>query len=365
MNSMKILVCEHFTAQGHANLFVNICRLLVKSGYEVIAVIPQNFTKDLPFCEVEKMDMKYYTDEYPIKRSIIKKTYYCLRAQKFICNLNNKYDIGATFVVTYDEIALAIGRIAGFIRGPFLVLHNLNPDDILVSKIRRFTYNLIKNRVYSVVLAGFIKDILVSSLHTNPGKVLVLPHPMNPVTNKSVVDIDCVGISNSNDEEIIDNIINEEKANELIKKKNLKVVLKSRVHKFDNGYLKIISGFIDSRIYDDYIARAKCIFIPFPTSFKSRISGTLIDALSNNKSVIGTNVPVITQSSKCYGEVIKIFNESTFVNDVIEAGFNEHLKDENFCRFQEKHSDISISKILSRAVNNAIANRPMVDSYDF
>ncbi len=361
----KILVCEHLTAEGHANLFVNVCKLLVKSGNEVIAVIPQNFSKSLSFCEVKKMNMKYYYDEYPLKRSTITKTSYCLRAQKFIRNIYNNSDIKATFVVTYDEIALAIGTFLGLIKGPFFVFQNNNPDVIRIKKYRRFAYNLIKNRVYSVVLGGFIKDILVSTLHTNPERVLVLPHPLNLVEYSPETDIDCVGLSNSNDETIIENIINEEKKKGLMKKNRMKVVLKSKKHKFDNGYLTIISGFIDSDTYDDYIARAKCILIPFPDSFKSRISGNLIDALSNSKSVIGTNVPVITYSSKCYGEVVKIFNESTFVNDVIEAGISNHLKDENYRRFQKIHSDEVLSKILSIAVENGILNKPMEDTYDF
>lgn len=361
---MKILVCEHLPAEGHANLFVNICKLLIKGGYEVLAVVPLNFTKKISFCDVVKLEMKYYTNEYSHSSSI-NKIKYSLRAQKYISGLYKNNDISATIVVTYEEISFALGMFAGYIKGPMFVFQNLNPDAILVSKIRRLAYDLIKKRVYSVVLAGFIKDILVSSLHTKPEKVLVLPHPMNHVKNKSITDIDCVGISNSNDESIIEKIIQSEKKDGHIKKNNLIVLLKSKKHKYDNGYLRIISGFIESSIYDDYIARAKCILIPFPNSFRSRISGNLIDALSNGKSVIGTNIPVIAKSLKCYGEVIKIYNESSFVNDVIEIGQNNQLKNENYRRFQEQHSDEILSKILSIAVKNAIFNKPMEDVYDF
>ncbi len=362
---MKLLVCEHLTAEGHANLFVNVCKLLTKGGYEVIAVIPQNFIKDLSFCKVEKMGMKYYYDEFPHKRSTLTKIKYCLSVQKFICNLYKIYDIGATFVVTYDEIALAIGKLSGYIKGCTFVFQNLNPDSILDSKIHRIAYNSIKNRVYSVVLGGFIKDILVSSLNTNPNRILVFPHPLNLVDNQLAEDIDCVGISNSNDETIIERIINHEKKYGRIKKHNLRVILKSRVHKYDNGNLTIISGFIADDIYDNYIARAKCIFLPFPLSFRSRISGTLIDALSNNKTVIGTEIPAVIQASKCYGSVIKTYDESSFVDDILDSGLFTPSKNENFSRFREQHSDDSLTQLLSKAIENAIVNKPMEDTFDF
>lgn len=361
---MRILVCEHFTAEGHANLFVNVCKLLVQGGYEVIAVVPQNFTKDLSFCDVRRMDLRYYSDEYP-QGSGLKKMLYSLRVQKYVSKLYKKEYITATFVVTYDEIALAIGTYLGFIKGIFFVFQNNNPDKINISQLHRFSYNLIKNRVYSVVLGGFIKDFLVSSLSTNPGKVLVLPHPMNLVDNNIVADIDCVGISNSNDESIIEKIINLEIEKELFKKNDLKVLLKSQKHKFNNGNLVIISGFIDASLYDDYIARAKCILIPFPNSFNYRISGTLIDALSNRKNVIGTSIPVITQSSKIYKSVIRLFDESNFINDIMPTVDNIQFKNEDFNRFQEQHSENLLTKILSNAIENAIDNRPMVDAYDF
>lgn len=361
---MKILVCEHLTEKGHTNLLANVCNLLVRCGYEVIAVIPQNFTKELPLCKVERMSIKYYSDEYT-QSSSVNKIKYCLRVQKYIKGLYKRNNIGVTFVITFDEIALAIGRILGNLKGDFFVIHNLNPDAILLSKYRRFAYKMIKNRVFSVVLAGFIKDILTSALNTDPGRILVLPHPMTPVENNSLADIDCVGISNSNDESIIEEIINREKKEGIFKKNNLKVILKSRCHKFDNNHLVIISGFIDSKIYDDFISRAKCIFIPFPESFKSRVSGTLIDALSNNKCVIGTNIPTIMHSSMCYKHVIKIFNESSFVTDIKEVGKVFPSKSEDFSRFHEMHSEVLLSNILNKAVNNVIEKRPMDNIYDF
>ena len=361
---MKVLVCEHLTAEGHANLFVNVCKLLVNSGYEVIAAVPKNFTKEISFCEIIKMDLKYYSDEYPHSSSV-NKALYGLRVQNFMHKLYKVNDIKVTFVITYDEIALALGRFFFFIKGTFFIIQNLNPDAINKSKIRRIAYDLVKNKVYSIVLAGFIKDFLVSSLRTNPNKILILPHPMTPVDSLTIPDIDCVGISNSNDESFIDKIINREQKEGLIQKNNIKVVLKSKRHKYDNGNLIIISGFIDSSLYDNYIAHAKCILMPFPTSFKFRMSGTLVDALSNNKSVIGSDIPIISHSAKCYNNVIKIFNESTFVNDVIESGKSFNSKLEEYRRFQEIHSEDTLSLILSNAIDNALADKPMRDYYDF
>ena len=362
---MKILVCEHLTAKGHTNLCANVCRLLTMGGHHVIAVIPQNFTKDLSFCEVVRMKLKYYYDEYPHKRSTLTKASYCLKVQRFISNLYKVCDVEATFVVTYDEVSLALGRLAGYMKGITFVLQNVNPDSIQESKIHRLAYELLNRRVYSVVLGGFIKDFLVFSLKTDPRMVSVLPHPLNTVDDISESDIDCVGISNSNDDSIVEKIIEKEKKEGIIRKNGLKVILKSKNYKFDNGYLKIISGFIDSEIYDDYISRAKCIFLPFPLSFKSRMSGTLIEALSNRKSVIGTNIPAVVHAEKCYSTVIKRYNESTFIDDIIDAGMVNEVKNKAFDRFKYWHSDNVLCALLSEAIENAIANKPMNDAFDF
>ena len=362
---MKILVCEHFTAKGHVNLFINICKLLVRSGFEVIAVIPQNFTKPIPFCEVKIMDLKYYIDEYPQKRSILTKTLYCLRAQKRIDKIYKECNIQATIVVTYDEISLAIGRLMGYLKIPTFIIHNLNPDDISTIKYRRLAYNLIKDNVFSIVLAGYIKDFLVSDLGTNPDRVCVLPHPMNIMNNIKAPDIDCVGLSNSNDEGIIEQIIEAENSHGLIKRNNLKVLLKSRNYRYDNGYLKIISGFIDNSQYDDYMTRAKFILIPFPSTFKYRVSGTLIDALSNKKCVFGTDVHVINYASRCYPNVIKKFNITSFIADLLDANKNNMINNSDFNRFHTEHEDEALSAILTNAINNALTNKPMKDTYDF
>ncbi len=361
---MKVLVCEHLTEEGHVNLFINVCKFLSNKGYDVVAVIPSNFSKSMSFCEVKRMNFKYYSDEYP-QSSGLHKVIYSLRVQSFINKLYRRDNYIATFVITYDEISLAIGKCFGYIKEPFFIIQNSNPDAISFSKYRRIAFDLIKDKVYSVTLGGFVKDFLVSSFHVDPSRVLVLPHPMYVTDKNSILDIDCVGISNSNDETIIERIIENEKKYGLIKQNNLKVLLKSKKHIFDNGNLTIITGFIDSSIYDDYISRAKCIFLPFSSSFQYRISGTLIDALSNNKCIIGTDIPVISQSSKCYPGVIRLYNESTFISDIVEIGKDSSFKSDSFIRFQEQHGEIILSNILSRAIENAIAKKPMEVSYDF
>jgi hypothetical protein len=63
--------------------------------------------------------------------------------------------------------------------------------------------------------------------------------------------------------------------------------------------------------------------------------------------------------------VIKIFEKSSFVNDIKDSSIDNLLKEEDFARFKKQHSDDVLSKILSKAVDNAITNRAMEDMYDF
>ena len=61
----------------------------------------------------------------------------------------------------------------------------------------------------------FIGTYLNEKLGVNNQIIYPIPHPLNCTNNNVNVIYDCVGISNSNDEEIIKNLVEYEKENKV------------------------------------------------------------------------------------------------------------------------------------------------------
>ncbi len=249
------------------------------------------------------------------------------------------------FVASFDTIAFKFGRFLFGKTENMYLLHTINIDE-LSNNIKKKIFNMYKNKVKHIVFEQYMKEHLIANIGIDPGRVFVIPHPLNDNTQTKTKEIEykCVGLSNSNNEEFIANIIKHEQKEQIFKKNSKRVVLKSKEKEFDNGYLKVIKGFLDKNIYDEYINNAECILIPFPENFTYRMSGTLIDAFSNNKIVLGNNIPIINEYARRYPNICKIFeNEAEMINKICFMKSEENLENK-FNEFKNKHSIEELEK---------------------
>lgn len=360
---MKVIVTEYISAKGHRNLFANICRLLHLGGIEAVAVVPNNYEDNIPFCKTINHNYDYFVDIY--RHSSVNMIKYSLKVQYQVSKIAKRERADAILIVSYDELGFAIGRIVFSREIPQIVIQNSNIDRIGKSRVRKIAFNLFKNNVYHIVLAGFIKKYLVEGFSVSKDKILVLPHPMFKLANNTERDIDFVGLSSGNDEDIISLLVNMEKQEGIFSKNNLKVVLKSRQQTYDDGYLSIVKGFIPDEDYTDIILRAKCIFAPYPLTYKYRMSAILVDAMANNKAVIGMPIPVLVNASNKYPNSIRLFNIETFVNDIRELGKCCDAQKEEFKAFQNYREEESLVTHLTEGVINMIKGETVKDVYDF
>lgn len=354
---------EYVPAKGHRNLFINICTLFRRAGVEVVAVVPNNYEDKIPLCRIINHRYNYYSDIY--QNSSMNMIKYSLRVQYAVKKIANKENVDAIFVVTYDELSLAIGRVIFWGVKSQIIIHNINIDRIEESRVRKIAFNFIKNYVSHVVLAGFIKKYLVESLSISQDKVLVIPHPMIHMDKKTICDIDLVGLSSGNDEDVISSLVEMEKSQNIFSKNDLHVVLKSRLQSYDNGFLTIIKGFISDDIYCNLMLRAKCIFAPYPLTYKNRMSAILVDAMANNKAVIGMPIPVLVNAASHYSNSIRLFNLDVFVKDIKELGSASDVQKKEFKEFQDYREEKKLSKQLTEGVSNLISGAPVVDVFDF
>lgn len=357
----RIILTEFNPVRGHSNLLSHTSKLL-NPNFDVITIT----TSDNNKCKEGKnihLSQKYYV---PKKNRFF--DYICFIIYSFkiffsIIKYAQKYEIKSIVCITYDEFIQ-------FLLTPFVpkslniyLMSHINIDNYGNSSIKRWMFNMIKDRYLHIVQCGFIADYLKSEFSID--NVLVWPHPLNNIKKThSQRDIDCAGLSYSNDETIILNFIEAEKNKQIFKKNNLRVILKSKTKTYDNGFLTVFQGRIPDSEYDDIINRAYTILIPFPQSFKMRMSGTLMDSLTNKKIVIASPIPVILECKKIYPSIVHVFNLETFVDDLCSIK-RQGTKPNDFLSFCDFHGDTNLEKIMYTSLSSSLNKCIVVNSYDF
>lgn len=222
--------------------------------------------------------------------------------------------------------------------------HN-NIDYLDVSSKGRILFNFFGRKINHIVFEEFISEYLSKTFKVDPRKIFVVPHPMNQMFDKNPIKYDCVAISNSNDEKWVKDLINYEKETQILSKNNLKVILRSKEYEFNNGALIVIKGYLEDEQYYDYICSAKYIFMAFPESFKYRMSGTIVDALSNSIPVIGSDIPLIRSYENEYKGIVFCAKKPKDLVDIL-LNSNNTFYENQFAQFKEKHSYKSITDSL-------------------
>lgn len=339
----RFLYLDFLYPWGHIYQNDYYIRALSEFG-KVYVVCPPNRYTNMP-SNVELIE----SDTLTIKKGRIKTRISSLKAMLISSMVARRIRPHYIFVASYDTIVFAIGRFFFARQNDLYLLHHANVDE-LNNKIKRILFETYKQKVSHIVFEDFIKYHLVKEFGIDKNKVYILPHQLSQnlktvsVTNK----YDCVGLSTSNDEDFISQVIEKEIQEELFKKANCKVILKSKVSEYDNGYLKVIKGYLDRDIYNQYLSKCICICLPFPPSYQYRMSGFLVDGLSNDKIVLGTNIPIIQHYSKKYSRICKIFNSvEEFYNIILTINSNcSERVTSDFERFKNDHSNDRIMKAL-------------------
>jgi hypothetical protein len=346
---MNILYLDFLNPKSHLRLDVNQISTLSKIG-KVTVLSPmgryENLPNDVNLIEKKMLSVKNgkFLNRITSLRSMIISS---------LISRENKHD--CIIVSSFETIAFAIGRLFFKRNSRIIIMHHFNTDE-LSNKVKATIFRTYMNKVEHIVLEQFIKDRLISDFGIKNCKVHVLPHHMNIVnlSSQKKHKYNCVGLSNSNDESIISRIVEKEEENSILKTAGCKVVLKSKITEYDNGYLKVVKGFIENGEFEDYIESARSIYMPFPSEFKYRMSGTLVDALSNSKLVYGSDIVLMNHFASRYPAICKVINTAEdFFEYIINNRFNlndEQLKD--FNRFRHDYSTERIKEKFEKILNH-------------
>lgn len=335
-----------FNTVGHRRIDENIINQMVKIA-EVYVVAPLGWYTN----ENKMAKYIYYEPSSILNNGTLSNYSKEIKNMLFVSKINKLYDFDIFFFASYETaiFELMVILLGENIKNTIIIHHN-NIDNFNKVPIKKKLFNRYKNKVNHIALEKFISNYLIKECLIKENQVFTLPHPLNinRISKKEIV-YECVGISNSNDEEWIMRIIELEKQQEKIKKSGHHVVLKSKFMEFDNGYLKVIKGWISDEAYNNYINCSKSIFLPFPQTFRYRMSGSVVDAFSNNKYVIGSDIPLFRYYEKRYKEICKTIScPAEFYDAVINI---PDIELTSFKQFIREHDDTVLLESLKKIID--------------
>jgi hypothetical protein len=332
---------------GHVRINEWIINVLSKLG-KVHIVFPRGWIKDIPDNVIIH---EYETKKYPIKENAaqILKSLDCLRYAK---KIDEKEHFDCIIFAAYNVYAMTIGRwmFKESKSRLFLIHHNIL-DQLELSSIKRFLFGTYEKSVNHIFIEKFIAGKFLEMRKIDRAQIYYFSHPLNKIDRDIVNDIDYLGISNSNDEDWVKYLIEEEEKSGKFRNEKIKIILRSTKYEFDNDFLTVFKGRLEDSEYYEMILRSRCILVPFPEDFKYRVSGSVVDAFSNHKRVLGSSIPIIVEYHKLYPGICKI---GVAIDDIIKDFHFQKTylnSQKEFEEFSKNHSLNIIVKEFSSIIN--------------
>jgi hypothetical protein len=343
---MKILFLDFCYFRGHKKLNIQLLEILDRH-YEVEVIAKKKYYSE----EVKKSLSNTIFKEFEVYEEPLNSPLFA-RIRIFHTMLKNFFMIRN---INYDKIVIAgfenitlflLGSLF-FTRTETFIIHHQNTDELNNSvKLNLFKKNM--NKIKHIVLEEFIRNFLTSEVGVKKSNAFYISHPLSNYdttlekiksnSNKKLL----VGLSNSNDEELIKELISSEKYKNMLRDKEINIVLKSKKYEFKSENIRVFNKFLERDEYDNYIRNADYFLMLFPATFKYRMSGTLIDSLSNGTKVIGTSIPCIKAFSERYPSICKA--ASSF-DEILTIASETEITDKvssEFKQFKQEHSFNSI-----------------------
>ena len=360
---MKILYFDCVYYPGHLGFDSSIISCLAESAEEMVVIQPDNWfsvnVNTIRYINrgIPKRKTKRFGRFITWKISVLNVLHSLpiIRKEKPDVVIIGEYEL-LTFSFVFPLLYFYCKRI--------VIIHHNNIDQLTHSRIKRILFSLYKNRVYSCVLEPFIKEYLEHKYEIAEDHVICWPHPIKGAPSKldinSMKKYSVIGISNSNDEELIANIIELEKELNVFKNNQIRIILKSKTTEYDDGYLTIINGWISDDEYNDYYNNAHSVFVAFPSSYQYRVSATLLDAIKRKTPIIGSDSMMMDYYHSAYPNICKIYNPQTFIDDIKAYSIIDETMEGEFNRFMRSHSNEYIINQIKNDLFN-ITNSKLVN----
>lgn len=280
---MKILLIDQLAVQQHIKYIQVWIKLLEELNFEFDIITKKNILDNLKIKNKNKLNLDNYSRSINSSNFFIRK----IKLFRLLINISRKinfkeYDY--IIFLSFDNITMFLSF---WLKGAkfLLILHNnlRNIDNYII----KFLFNKLGKRNTLITLDDYIDDGL-KKRKIDSKRIL---HPLLEIKGKVTglkLDDEIIIFSpsiTSIDEKLIKNIIENKVIQEILVKKNIKLILRT---KLKSPKLKNIILLNDSYLkdYDKIFLKAKIIFLPYSKDFKLRISGVLLESLYLGKGII-------------------------------------------------------------------------------
>ena len=335
---------------GNKHLDINIISSLVKFANVTVSYY-KGFFETVP---IGAEEVVYERPQCPYFWGKRIRTYWIhFKHMLVAANIIRRGEFDTVVFASYHNIMMLLCLLFRNKVGSIYIMSHNNLDNLSTSAFGKFIFGIYSKKVNHIVFADFIADYLESEYNIPKDRIISLPHPLNITEHDDLKLYDCVGISNSNDESWIEKLIELEKKEGVLSSSGNTVILRSKIHEYRNKGLIVIKGYLSDEDYYQYINHARSIFLPFPTDFRYRMSGSIVDAFSSKSKVIGSRIPLFMAFEHKYPAICKTVVDVNEFIEVITAGRNVSNinEEEQFCDFLELHSQERILNMLKARID--------------
>lgn len=270
---------------------------------------------------------------------------------KLLKNAIQEINPDIIYIASYDILSF-IFSFPGLIKyRNKIFLQEHNNVDQLQNRVKKLVYDLFKNIFHHFVFEEYIKNRLIE-LGVKENLISIVPHPVPPASFDAVLAQErttAIGLSNSNDEEIIEAFLAEQKKSHFLDSSNTVVILKSKRINYSDDHLKIFSGWINDAEYTKWCRACSSFIIPFSKNgYSYRVSCVFMEAISNNKTIIASRFPLVEYYSEKYPGVCKIFDNVYEIASLLKNCDNDKYQSARK-QFILEHSDSSIVNAFRKA----------------
>lgn len=344
---MKVALLDFWFGETHKRLNQSYIRLLSKFS-EVYLINYSGYYDEFSACSNIKLINVNINNKN--RNKVMNRINYAKNILRTHNSLKRYYkDIDYIFITGYECITITIYPYLFPRNIPAYLFHHQHLDQINHG-IKGILFKIYQDKFKHIVLEKIFRNYLTNKLKVNEKDVFVLHHTL---LSKSVIKEKnnkvnlLLGISSNNDENIIKQIIDDEIYNKTLERHNYKMILRSHKYEYESFSLIVYNKFLSVEEYESLYSNADAILVLVVNDFHYRVSGTIFDAVSQEKYILGVKIPIIKMYEKLYPSVFKSFSSYEDLKSIlIKNDFN--MLDKEVKNLKNRHADERITDELKQ-----------------
>ncbi len=350
---MKILFFDSRLPKGHFSINRKYLRIMSKFS-NINLCADSSLADDINNIEVININWAQNSNKNSSYSNRINSLCNIIKVSRVI----NKTNPDIIYVASYDIITWFVSCPLLFkFRDRILIQEHDNIDQ-LHNRLKYRLFSLYKNLFRHLVFEEYIKDRLLE-LGVHENMVYVIPHPVPKIEGIIAEAKDnnlIIGLSNSNSEYLIEDIVRCQKENHILQKTGHKMILKSKNIKYNDSFLVCLNGWISSEDYKNWCSECNSFLIPFPKNgYSYRVSNVFMEAVSLKKHIIASRFPLAEFYSKKYPGLCSIYDNPDRIIELLNV--NNYNFEVSRNKFLEDHSDEKIEQCFKEIFETIIKER--------